>query len=241
MLTRAKKIQFGAVLGGLLLALVTAGAPCAQSSGADVDQGLIDYYLQSARRYHETADIRRVSSPFTALVVIKRYLLNETADTLRLDTAVVRAYFTPARTPDLELDTLAPESVTVLRSSYSEGRPELTALFTPPPWERPVVYRLYPDDPTRPGQALGFHSDTALPSGLANGMMSVDRQSGMLLYDLVYYEQDNDRTRYSRETEYQELDGFLVPRVITEHHTERRFMGSEYFVVETRTLTLEFK
>lgn len=215
-------------------------APVEQSANNE-EQGLIDYYISGARAQLEVSDIRKISEPFSVIVVVRQYTIDYDGDTLQLDTALVKFRYNLERSErDQVPDTLHADSLEILQSSFLSGEPETLELFLPAPWERGAELRLLPDEPSSGELALEILPDSSGGSSISSGLFLLERGSGGLTYALEYQEGTVEDRRYSRETRYQTVEGFLAPASIVEHRMERALFSNSYFVIESRVITLRF-
>jgi len=209
------------------------------------DEALIRYYVEIAEDAFQRQNIFNAIKPFSVAVVVRRFTLDSEADTLQLDTAIVRAYFTPKATGFSKSlpDTLQPDSQVVLRSSFLNEEPDLPALFVTPSWEGDYVYSMFPNDPGRGDISIAYDSPAdggGLSSIGSSGVFAIDRSSGTLRYATLLVRSDDAVTRYSRETFYTNIDGFIVPERIIEHISKLSIWGNQFEIRETRLLKLRF-
>ncbi|MBN4076112.1 hypothetical protein JYT16_00180 [Gemmatimonas aurantiaca] len=212
------------------------------------EQGIIDYYISTAREGFGVSDIRKITSSFTAIIILRQYTIEANGDTLQIDTALVRLHYNLHRSEtDQVPDTLSPDSIEILQSDFVNSKPNPPELFVPPPWEvigtgeRAADYRLLPDDPSSEELAIDYMSGILPDIPLQSGLFLLERTSGRLTYTLSYREVARWDKRHSRECRYQMFNGFLVPEFVLEHKTERTVFGGWYFVIEARVITLRFE
>ncbi len=227
------KMCVGLFVLGMSLSVSTVFA---QESHTDA---LVRYYIDTAREAFHKSDIRSEENPFTITVLVRRFSLESDGDTLQIDTAIVRAYFTP----DAEVlaDTLAHDSVKILRSSFLEDKPSLPALVAKSTWDGDFKYSLFPNDPGKGDIAISYDSqssDGGLSRFGASGVITLDRASGVLSYEALVVRDDDNATRYSRETFYTTVDGYLLPEKIIEHISVIGVWGNQYEIRETVLLKL---
>ncbi len=234
---------FGSIVAcGAFLTLAIPREICAREVH---DEALIRYYVEIAADAFQRRNIFNAIKPFSVAVVVRRFTLNSEADTLQLDTAIVRTYFTPKTTGVAKNlpDTLQPDSQLVLRSSFLNEEPDLPALFVTPSWEGHYVYSMFPNDPGRGDISIAYDSPAeggGLSSIGSSGVFTIDRSSGTLRYATLLVRSDDAITRYSRETFYTNIDGFIVPERIIEHISKLSVWGNQFEIRETRLLKLRF-
>ncbi len=204
-------------------------------------EALARYYVETASEVFHKQDIRFADSSFGMTVIVRRYSLAPDLDTLQLDTAIVRVFF--SSDVSSRSDSLAPDSVIVLRSSFVTDAPTLPIHFTKPSWEGEFVYSLFPNDPGTGDISISYDSLSA-GGGLSqlgsSGILTVDRATGALRYSTLLIRSKNSNTRYSRETSYEAIMGYAIPVKIVEQFSEIGFWENRYEIRETVFLNLKF-
>ncbi len=221
--------------------LLVVGASSSAFAEESHTEALARYYVETASEVFHKRDVRFADSSFGITVIVRRYTLAANLDTLQLDTAVVRLFFSP--NASALSDSLAPDSMIVLRSSFVDDKPVLPACFTKPSWEGKFVYSLFPNDPGTGDIAVSYDS-LSESGGLSqlgsSGVLTLDRTTGVLCYVTLLIRSQNSNTRYSRETSYQTIMGYTIPAKIVEQFSEIGFWENRYEIRETILLNLKF-
>jgi hypothetical protein len=226
-------------------------------------EALARYYVEVASEVFHKQDIRRSDSLLEITVIVRRFTLESDLDTLQLDTAVVRLYLTPdlerlteffsdtgfssellsERQSESSPDSLRPDSAMVLRSSFLDDKPTLPGLFAKPSWQGEFSYSLFPNDPGTGDISVAYDS-LAAGGGLSqtgsSGILTMDRSTGILRSATLLIRSDNNISRYSRETFYETIEGYLIPVRIVEQFSEIGFWENRYEIRETIFLNLRF-
>lgn len=239
-------VESGKNLTGFILLSLISLAPglIHGAEGDDEEQALVRYYLQVASENYQMLDLRRDTQPFELLLVTRRFTLDSNADTLQLDTALIKAsYRRWSKILQSSADTLLPDTIEILQSSYLEEKPGLPALFFPPPWQGIFTYGLYPNDPGAGDIALAFRTDSPAEvdtPAARDGLFLIDRSTGRLTYFLHHF-MDKDGNSRSAEYVFIEIDGALVPQEVVEHITRSSSEGAGYYIIETYLVSARLK
>ncbi len=238
-------IESGKNLTGfiLILAICLSASLTPSSERHEEEQALVEYYLQVARENYQLLDLSRSARPFELLLVTRRITLDADADTVQLDTAIIKATYRRSGIHRASADSLLPDTVEILQSSFLEEKPVLPALFLSPPWQGIFIYGLYPNDPGSGDIALWYRTDLSQAPETAaarDGLFLIDRSTGRMTYSLDYYVGEDGASR-SVEYVFMEIDGALIPQKVVEHLSRSASSGSGYYIFETYLLQANLK
>ncbi len=236
-MAQAKIPDFSRIFAGILFSLVLAQCLSAAQSSKQRESAIIRYYLENARLKAEVSDLEHYPAGFAVAVLVKRFTFRSASDTLKLDTAILKLWYSPVVQGLPHLD-----SHKVIISSFLDEKPKPPRIFYDAVWDGAYLYNLFPNDPGSGPMAIGCVTPLdSMESRRASGILLLDRTS----YEprnLIIHEQrvlDGTVLEESREVEYGILNGRSLPVTITIRSEVGRLWGREFQSTEIRILKLE--